>query len=119
MYAAVLGLKIAKRKFAAIIGLYDFRSVPEKLKRPQNEVNSTLLTYVFIGINKPFSGSLVDNRILIILLTFTVPLITFKRNMLHVHLPLYAENQRCVIWFRFIRFTFRCFIHITALQISV
>lgn len=73
-------------KFRPIIGLDDFWFIAEESNGFFDEINGRIAALLHIGIKKAFSGSLINDGILIKLL-WDSPMITGGWDIFNIHLP--------------------------------
>ncbi len=84
-------------KFRTVIRLKHLGSISETGDRPLNKVDCREAALFLVRENKSFTGSLVNHSVLVeFLAVFTC--VASDRNVLHVHLPLFAEFLGCVVF---------------------
>lgn len=89
-------------ELSAVIGLNNFRQIPEVSDRPADEVACRIARLLLIGVDKALPCSFVQNRVLEEV-SILVCRVTSSRHTLTIHLPFLTEVRGCVIMLRGIR----------------
>ena len=83
-------------KFSTIISLEYARSIAKVGDSTLQEINGGEAALFHVWINKPFSGSLINDRILVEFL-WHLPGVAGRGHILYIHLPFYADFIRRVV----------------------
>ena len=83
-------------ELTSIVSLNRFGSIAKVNDRPFGEIYGGVTALFLVSVDKPFSGCLVDHRVLKEFVSICTN-IAGSRNIFHIHLPLDAQFFWCVI----------------------